>query len=227
MALQPDRVAVVSFDSFSTLVDPTSAADELVDVVDDPDTVARRWHPLAVRYAIVTNYIDAYRPYYDLHRDALAYLLEARGVRLPEGELDRITAAYHDLDPFDDVPGSLRRLHDAGYELAIVSNGDPEMLESLLSGTGTDDVVTTIVSADEIETFKPASELYEYAAGRIGVSTDRIAHVGAGWMDVMGCMHAGMQGIWIDRRGLPWPRFAGHPDLTVDSLHDLADTLDA
>ncbi len=38
-------------------------------------------------------------------------------------------------------------------------------------------------------------------------------------------MHAGMQGVWVNRDDGPWDAFAGQPDLTIGSFHDLHDEL--
>lgn len=225
MTLERRDVRTITFDSYSTLVDPRSAGSVLDEYVDDPEAVANQWHSLAVRYATVANDVDAYRTYYDLHADALAYLLDARGYQVGDDEIEDLTDVYYDLEPFDDVTPTLERLHEAGYDLAILSNGDPDLLDSLVETTNTEDLLTTTISADEIRTFKPESALYELAGRRLGTSVDEILHVGAGWGDIMGCMHAGMQGAWVNRRGNPWPRFDGKPDLVVDSLEHLANVM--
>lgn len=224
MSFDTHRIETITFDSFSTLVDPQSAARALEGYVADPAAVARRWHPLAVRYATVANEIDAYSTYDDLHRDAIKHLLAERDVAVSDAELDEINAVYHDLDPFDDVREGMERLSER-FDLAILSNGDPAMLDSLLASAGIEEHISETVSADEIRTFKPAVELYEHAAERTDTPIDAISHVAAGWMDAMGASHAGMQGVWLDRRGDPWPAFDGEPDLRVESLYELADVL--
>lgn len=226
MSLAP-AVTTVTFDSFSTLVDPRSAATALSDLVDDPDAVAAEWHDLAVRYATVATHLDTYRTYTDLHRDALAHLLADRGVAADEATVEAATAVYRDLDPFDDVADALARLDAAGYDLAVLSNGEPALLDAMLDAAGIADLVDEAVSAHEVRRFKPAVELYDHAADRLGVATDGMAHVTAGWGDVMGAVNAGMVGVWLNRDGDPWPRFDGDPALVAASLHDVADAFDA
>jgi len=34
-----------------------------------------------------------------------------------------------------------------------------------------------------------------------------------------------MQAVRVDRKGTPWEPFAGDPDMTVESIHELADAL--
>lgn len=225
MSLDRERSKTITFDSYSTLVDPRSAGRVLEEYVDDPEAVASEWHSLAVQYATVANDVDTYRTYYDLHAHALAALLESRGYDLTDREIRELTDVYYDLDPFNDVRRALERLHDAGYPLAILSNGDPDLLESLVETTDTGDLIETTISAEEIRTFKPEAALYEHAADRLDTPIEDVLHVGAGWGDMMGCTHAGMQGAWVNRHDSPWPRFDGDPTIVVDSLDHLADVV--
>jgi len=42
---------------------------------------------------------------------------------------------------------------------------------------------------------------------------------------VLGASHAGRQAARLDRKETPWEPFAGDPDSTVESIHELADAL--
>jgi 2-haloacid dehalogenase len=221
MGIDSDQVDVVTFDSFSTLVDPRSAGRVLEGYVDDPPAVAAEWHSLAVQFATVAAHVGANPTYYDLHRDALAYLLEARGVSVAEAALGEMTDVYHDLSPFDDVRPGLASLSSAGYRIAVLSNGNPAMLESLVETTNTDEFVEATISAATVGTFKPDPGLYESAADSLGVPIERAVHVGAGWGDIVGCTNAGMRGVWLNRAGAPWPRFDGEPDAVADSMPEV------
>lgn len=225
MGLDSDRVETITFDSYSTLVDPRSAGRVLEGYVAEPRVVAERWHSLAVQYATVVNYLDIDRTYFQLHRDALAYLLSARGVDVSDATVDELTEVYHRLEPFDDVRSGMEALSNAGYQLAILSNGNPELLDTLVEVTETSDLIEATISAEAIGRFKPAAELYEHAANRLDTPIETIAHVGAGWGDIMGCIHAGMQGVWLNRRADPWPGFDGEPDAVADSMADVVGLL--
>ncbi|RAW46618.1 haloacid dehalogenase type II [Halorubrum sp. 48-1-W] len=226
MSFLPERVRTLTFDSYSTLVDVDAAEKALADRVPEPEPVSRLWRARSLEYTFVANFVDAYQPFYEMNRAALQYALDFYGVDVPPEERDEILAVYHELDVFDDVRAGIERLRDAGYDCYVVSNGDPEMLSSMIDHAGIEDVIEDAISADEVETFKPDAELYRHAAGRTGTPIDGIAHVTAAWFDVMGAKHAGAQGVWVDRKASPWDAVAGSPDLTVESFHELADALD-
>ncbi|MFC7027777.1 haloacid dehalogenase type II [Halomicroarcula sp. GCM10025324] len=225
MSFDPDRVTKITFDSYSTIVDVEAAEKALRDRVDYPTPVSRLWRSRSLAYTFIANAVDAYKPFYEMNRDALQYALDAHGVALSTEERDEILAVYHELDVFEDVRDGMDRLYDAGYDLYVLSNGNPAMLESMVEHAGIDGLLEDTISADEIGTFKPDAALYRHGAARTGTPIDEIAHVTAGYFDVYGAMHAGMQGVWVNRDGGPWDAFAGDPDQTIASFHDLADQL--
>ena len=227
MAFAPDRVRTITFDSYSTLVDVEAAETALAERVAEPGPVSDLWRARSLAYTFVANHTDAYKPFYEINRDALQYALDAFGVSLSTAERDAILAVYHELDVFADVRDGIERLVDMGYPCYVVSNGNPEMLASMVDHAGIGDLLAGTISADEVETFKPDAEIYRHAAGRVGTPIDEIVHVAAGWFDVMGAQHAGLQSAWVNRTDEPWDAFGGEPDLTVETVHELADALGA
>lgn len=225
MSFVPEKVTTVTFDSYSTLVDVDAAEKALAARVDDPEPVSKLWRARSLEYTFVGNHIDVYQPFYEVNRDALQYALDVHDVDITEDERDEILAVYHELDVFDDVRDGIERLRDGGYDCYVVSNGNPEMLDSMVEHAAIGDLLEDTISADEVETFKPDAELYRHAAARTGTSIDEIAHVTAGWFDVMGAQHAGMQGVWVDRKGTPYEPFDGDPELTIETFYELADEL--
>ncbi|MFW5956871.1 MAG: haloacid dehalogenase type II [Natronomonas sp.] len=225
MSFDPDRVSTVTFDSYSTLVDVDAAEKALADRVPDPEPVSKLWRARSLEYTFVANHVDAYQPFYEMNRDALQYALDVHGVNLSETKRDEILAVYHQLDVFDDVRDGIERLREGGYDCYVVSNGNPAMLDSMVDHADIGDVILDTISADEVSTFKPDAEIYRHAAGRTGTPIAEIVHVTAGWFDVMGAQHAGMQGAWVDRKGSPWEPFGDDPHLTIESFYDLADAL--
>ncbi|WP_137290973.1 haloacid dehalogenase type II [Natronorubrum halophilum] len=227
MSFDPDRVTTVTFDSYSTLVDVDAVEAALAahPGVDAPEPISRTWRERSMQYTLVGNHTGTYEPFYEVNRDALEYALEAHGVEATEDEREEILSAYHELDVFDDVRGSIERLRRGGYDCYVLSNGNPEMLASMVEHAEIDDLLADTISADELETFKPDPDLYRHAAGRTGTPIEEIAHVSALWFDVQGASHAGMQGVWLDRNGTPWEPFGDEPELVCAGLEEVADRL--
>ena len=216
----------VTFDSYSTLVDVEAVEAALSDAVDDPEPVSNHWRSRSLLYTIVANEIDAYDTFYALNRAALEHALAAHDVELSESEREAVLETYHELAVFEDVEAGLRALEEAGVDVYVISNGDPEMLASMVDQAGIGEYLVDTISADEVATFKPATALYRHAAARTGTPVDRIAHVSALFYDVLGASHAGMTGVWLDRGKVPWDDFAGDPDAVVSDIREVGPTLD-
>ncbi|MFB6281343.1 MAG: HAD family hydrolase [Haloferacaceae archaeon] len=231
--MDADSIETVTVDSYSTLVDVDAGAavlDEYVDGIEDPGAVADRWRSQYLLYSVIANEIDAYRPFRELIGMGLRYALEAHGHDVPEGTRREIRrAVYEDrLSVFDDVRDGIGRLVDAGYDVYVLSNGDPGMLDHLLAAADLDGVVADAISADEVGTYKPDPEIYRHAAARTGTPIGRVLHASGGAMrDVWGAKHAGMRTAWLARpaKALPRESLGPEPDLVVESFHDLAERL--
>jgi len=221
-----DAIRPITFDSYSPLVDVEAVQTALAKRVDEPGPVSRHWRSRLLLYTTVTNELDRHDSFYPLARAALEHALAAHDVSVSPSEREDILAAYNALAVFDDVRSGLERLTDAGYEAYVVSNGSPEMLASMVEHAGIEGLIADTISADDVEAYKPHAQLYRHAAARTGTPIDAMAHVSALFYDVLGASDAGMTGIWMDRGKGPWDDFAGPPDATVKSIHDLADRLE-
>jgi 2-haloacid dehalogenase len=225
MALDPDGVDVVTFDSYGTVVDVDDVERALEARVADPRSVSRLWRFRSLLYAMTGNVVGVYVPFYDVLRRSLSYALAVHDEDLTESEREAILGTYHDLAAFDDVRPGMDRLYDEGYDCYVVSNGDPEMLASMVEGAGVSGLVEDTVSADEVRRYKPDPELYRHAAARAGTDVDRICHVSALWFDVQGAANAGMRTAWVNRRGGPPDTFGTDPDLVAADFGEVAEAL--
>jgi 2-haloacid dehalogenase len=226
MAFDPDAVETITVDSYGTLVDPDAVEDALAAEIDvDPQPVSRLWRSRSLTYTMVGNFIGEYQPFYEMNRDALRFALESHGVDLDEETRDDILSTYHELDVFDDVRDGIERLRAGGYEVYVVSNGNPEMLSSMVDHADIGDLVEDTISAHEVETFKPDREIYRHAAARTGTPIGHIVHVAGPVFDVQGAKAAGMQGAWLNRDGGPYEGFGPAADLEIETFYELADAL--
>ncbi|MFC4449526.1 haloacid dehalogenase type II [Halorussus aquaticus] len=231
--MDSEAVTTVTVDSYTTLVDVGSqiaALEEHVDGMDDAEAVSQRWRSQYISYSMVANDIDEYRPFWELVGQGLRYALEANGYDVSADVRDRIrSTVYEDeLTVFDDVTDGIDRITDSGYEVYVLSNGNPEMLDHLVETADLAGTVTDTISADEVEVYKPDSAIYRHAADRVGTPIDRILHVSGGSMrDVWGAKHAGMRTAWLSRpeEDSPHEELGRDPDLVVEDFHDLADRL--
>jgi putative hydrolase of the HAD superfamily len=103
------------------------------------------------------------------------------------------------LRPFADVPAALRALDERGLALAVVSNGDCSLGESLAAAGLRFDVVVDAATAGAA---KPDPAIFRRAVERVGVAPGRAIHVGDDPQnDLEGARAAGIDAVLIDRTG--------------------------
>ncbi|MWA09567.1 HAD family hydrolase [Streptomyces sp. BA2] len=107
-------------------------------------------------------------------QETLAVWQDQYGIDVPVAELlpelDRryLELARADTHVFPEMRKFVERLHGAGVPMAVASGSSRAAIEAILSGTGLDALLTTVVSADEVAHGKPAPDVFLAAAALLG-----------------------------------------------------------
>ena len=109
------------------------------------------------------------------------------------------------------------------YGLALVSDSQRVYLEPELRRTGLGCYFQAAVSSSVLGFRKPDPRMFEKALARLKLAKDEVVHVGDSWeRDMEGARDAGIQGIWLCRRG---DRLVGPRPLAVPVIADLRELL--
>src|SRR5438094_9766457 len=126
-------IAACVFDAYGTLFDFASAAAACGDVLGDKtDTVTVLWRDKQLQYTWLRAAQGRHADFWQVTGDALDFVLETMGLDRP-GLRDRLMNCYLTLAPFAEVPDVLQRLKQAGFKMAILSNGSPRMLDAAVA----------------------------------------------------------------------------------------------
>jgi 2-haloacid dehalogenase len=223
-------VTVLTFDLYGTVVDMQRGLSEAVTPYLEargwrgrPDAFVTWWRRTHFEHSMIDALLDrGHTPYREIGRRALTLTLERAGVPHTPAEVRALVAEIERLRPFDDVVPALARLRPR-YRLAILSNGDPDMLENARPHIGFEfDDYLSIAAAGY---FKPHRATYLKAAELLGTPLPQIMHVASHAFDTIGAQAAGMQGCFVNRRGRPFEDTPYPPTLVVESFTALADAL--
>ncbi len=220
------REEALAFDVYGTLVDPLRLWTRLAMYAPhNAQQIAVIWRQKQLEFAFRLAAMGRYKPFDEVTAIALDFALAETGTELSDTEHYYLLQQYNQLDPFPDVLGALRTLHDAGYTLSVCSNGNPAMLDPLLDSTGLRPLLHHVVSVDEIHTYKPAPRVYQHTAQRLGVKIGQVLLVSSNPFDIIGAQAAGMRAAWINRAHSRFDRLGPLPELTVETLSELASRL--
>ncbi len=136
----------------------------------------------------------------------------------------RLVAELSELKPYGDVVPALPAL--AKRPLALLSNGTQETSRALLEAAGLGEHFAHVLTADDVERFKPSPEVYALAVRAFGAPAARVMLVTAHEWDVAGAHEHGLLTAWIARGKRPHWVLGIQADVIVDCLSDLPDAIE-
>ena len=105
-------------------------------------------------------------PYRQIGHRAVSYVMDRCGIAYTQDEVRWLVGEIEKLKPFPDVVAALDKLRGAGYKLAILSNGDRDMLKA--AGPHIGFPFDHVISVQEAGYFKPHWKTYAKAEEIIG-----------------------------------------------------------
>src|SRR5438045_9441008 len=123
-------IKVLVFDQYGTIVDMQKGLVEAATPFlkqkgwgGKPGSFVTWWRRTHFENSMIDALCDrGHTPYREIGQRAVAYVMDRCGIAY--------VAEIEQLKPFADVAPALEKLRTAGYKLAILSNGDHDMLEA-------------------------------------------------------------------------------------------------
>lgn len=206
------RPEVVAFDVNETLLDLAPVRAALVEA-GQPDHLLTSVFSRTLANGFAATVAGTWFRFRDAFDAALAGLTGLDGPAR-----SRVAGAFGELAPHPDVEPALRALADAGVPAITLTHGSPGVAEAGLERGGVSPLVARSLSSETIRAWKPAREVYLWAAGSCGVTPDRMALVAAHGWDVHGAQRAGCTGAWIPRGERVFPDVFGEPHVSGGNL---------
>jgi len=213
------------FDAYGTLYDFNSAvARHRAAIGPKADALSEMWRSKQIQYTWLRNSMGAYAPFWQVTGEALDHCLAAHGITDASAR-EKLMGAYLALDPFPEVPAMLDRLSRAGVRLAILSNGNPEMLDPMVQASGLADRFEAVLSVDAVGVFKVDPRTYALVEARCGVKPDKVCFLSSNCWDAHGAARFGFKTVWVNRAGAPNDNLPGRIVTQVVDLSALPSLL--
>ena len=142
------------------------------------------------------------------------------GIAYTQDDVRWLVGQIETLKPFGDVVAGLVKLRASGYKLAILSNGDRDMLKA--AGPHIGFPFDFVISVQEAGYFKPHWKTYAKAEEIIGEDRSSCLFVANHAFDCIGAKSFGMRTAFIDRRKRPFGETPHRADLIVANFAELA-----
>ena len=206
------------FDAYGTLFDYNTAASRHGAALDDKAApLAELWRLKQLQYTWLRSLMGRYAGFWQVTGDALDYAMAALDIEdeeLRAGLMD----AYRTLDAYPEVPETLATLRAHGLKCAILSNGEPGMLDSAVAAAGIADSLDAVLSVDEVGIYKPHPSVYQLAVDRLGVPAAGVSFQSSNAWDANGAAAFGFRVAWCNRFGQGPERVPEAPDAEIATL---------
>jgi 2-haloacid dehalogenase len=224
-------IKALAFDQYGTIVDMQAGLTAFATPFlarkgwdGKPGSFVTWWRRTHFENSTIDALIDrGHTPYRTIGERAVAYVMDRCGIRYTAEEVRALVAAIERLKPFPDVVPTLEKLRAKGYRLAILSNGDPDMLAA--AGPHIGFAFDHVISVEAAGYFKPHFATYAKAEEIVGEDRARILFVANHAFDCIGAKAYGMRTAFIDRRKRPFGETPHRPDLIVEDFTALAAAL--
>jgi 2-haloacid dehalogenase len=223
-------IKVCMFDQYGTVVDMQTGLVEIATPflkkkgwAGNPNSFVTWWRRTHYENSMIDALLHReHTPYREIGHRAVGFVMDRAGIAHTEDEVRYLVSEIEKLRCFPEVPEALKRLQTR-YKLVVLSNGDPDMLETAKSYHGIP--FDKVISVAEANSFKPHVATYTKAAEIAGVKMHEVMFVANHAFDCIGARSAGMRTAFIDRRRRPFGQTPHQPDILVKSMTELADIL--
>jgi 2-haloacid dehalogenase len=223
----PGAIRAIAFDAYGTLFDVfsvTSLCEQLFP--GRGEALVQLWRAKQLQYSLLRSLMNRYRDFWQLTGDGLVYAARNLKLELTDDKRKQLMDAYLHLAAFPDVRPGLEALRKQGRRLAILSNGEPKMLQAAVDSAGLGNLLDEIISVNDVQVFKPHPRAYRLIGQKLRVATDAIAFVSSNSWDINGAGAAGLSAFWIQRSaGEPQEELGFPAKAVVSSLTDLANLI--
>ncbi len=131
------EVKVLTFDQYGTIVDMQKGLTEAVTPFlerkgwdGNPSNFVTWWRRTHFENSMIDALCDrGHTPYRQIGHRAVSYVMDRCDIAYTQEEVSWLVSEIEKLKPFPDVVAALNKLRSQGYKLAILSNGDRDMLK--------------------------------------------------------------------------------------------------
>jgi len=220
-------IKALAFDAYGTLFDVfsvTALCEQLYP--GKGNQLAQIWRVKQLQYSLMRSLMGRHRDFWGLTEDGLVWAAKNLQLDLTADKKKQLMEAYLSLAAFSDVKPGLETLKKQGIKLAILSNGEPKMLEAAAKSAGIRDLLDEVISVEEVKIFKVSPRVYNLGPERMKVTNLELGFISANSWDINGAASAGLNTFWIQRSAVEVPEELGfQASAVVKAITDLAPLL--
>ena len=216
------KTKAVVFDAYGTLFDVNSAAEKCKEKIGaNWEAFANFWRTTQLEYTWLRSLMKRHKNFWEVTEDSLDKTMKVFNIN--KNLKEELLSLYKILSPYPEVRGVLDDLKKKNYKLAILSNGNPALLNELVASNKLNDLFDDLFSIEEVKVYKPDSRVYEIPIKKYNVKANEITFLSANTWDVSGGGNFGYNSIWVNRNKSVFDILDFQPKNEINNLTQLLD----
>ena len=214
------NIKAIIFDAYGTLFDVNSAAEKCKDKIGDKwESFANYWRTTQLEYTWLRSLMNRHKDFWKVTEDSLDKSMKAFNIN--PSMRNELLDLYKVLSPFKEVPDVLKTLKEKKFKLAILSNGNPALLNELVKNNNLDNIFDDLFSIEQVGIYKPDSKVYDMPIQKYRIEKNEIAFLSANTWDVSGGGNFGYNAIWVNRNKNIFDNLDYKPNFEIKDLSEL------
>ena len=217
-----NKPKAIIFDAYGTLFDVNSAAEKSKNKIGDKwEAFANYWRTTQLEYTWLRSLMHRHKDFWQITEDSLDKSMKVFNIN--KDMKTELLNLYKKLSPFSEVKETLENLKKKEIKLSILSNGTPELLNTLVVSNKFDTIFDDIFSIEEVRIYKPDSKVYDLPVNKYKIKPEEIIFLSANTWDVSGGGNYGYNSVWVNRNNTVFDNLDYKPFKEIKSLQQLLD----
>ena len=214
----------VVFDAYGTLFDVNSAAKKCKDKIGSEwESFANFWRTTQLEYTWLRSLMRRHRDFWNVTEDSLDKSMKVYGI--DKSMKNELLDLYKVLSPYPEVNEVLKNLKNKKFKIAILSNGNPTLLNDLVTSNNLNNLFDDLFSVEEVKIYKPDPRVYELPLKKYSIKANQVTFLSANTWDVSGGGNFGYNSIWVNRNNSEFDVLDYQPKIEINNLKQLLDII--
>ena len=218
------NIKAIIFDAYGTLFDVNSAAEKCKDKIGDKwESFSNYWRTTQLEYTWLRSLMKRHEDFWQITEDSLDKSMKI--YKIDSAMKNELLDLYKILLPFKEVPEVLKILKEKNFNLAILSNGTPTLLNQLVKSNNLENIFNDIFSIEEVGIYKPNSKVYDMPIKKYQIQKNEVTFLSANTWDVSGGGNYGYNSIWVNRNNNIFDNLDYRPKNEIKNLNQLLEII--
>ena len=214
----------VVFDAYGTLFDVNSAAKKCKDKIGSEwESFANFWRTTQLEYTWLRSLMRRHRDFWNVTEDSLDKSMKVYGI--DKNMKNELLDLYKVLSPYPEVNEILKNLKNKKFKIAILSNGNPTLLNDLVTSNNLNNLFDDLFSVEEVKIYKPDPRVYELPLKKYSIKANQVTFLSANTWDGSGGGNFGYNSIWVNRNNSEFDILDYQPKIEINNLKQLLDII--